>query len=92
MGCATYSIIYIRLNKKGCIPLIISIIAPSDKAQRINISIDIALLGDIDLVVHSQHKTRSALLAEAAQRLLGEISYICKYGGCEIQTLWWVLI
>lgn len=60
-------------DAKDCVPLIISIIAPSGKAQRINITIDTALLGAIDLVAHSQHKTRSALLAEAAQRLLGEI-------------------
>ena len=58
---------------KGCIPLIISIIAPSGKAQRINITMDTALLHAIDSAATSQHKTRSALLAEAAQRLLGEL-------------------
>lgn len=60
-------------DAKGCIPLIISIIAPSGKAQRINITIDTALLHAIDSAAASQHKTRSALLAEAAQRLLGEL-------------------
>jgi len=60
-------------DAKGCVPLIISIIAPSGKAQRINITIDTALLCAIDSAANSQHKTRSALLAEAAQRLLGEL-------------------
>lgn len=60
-------------DAKGCIPLLISIIAPSGKAQRINITLDRALLNAIDVAAHSQHKTRSALLAEAAQRLLGEL-------------------
>ena len=60
-------------DAKGCVPLIIGIIAPSGKAQRINITIDSALLNAIDSAAVSQHKTRSALLAEAAQRLLGEI-------------------
>jgi len=60
-------------DAKGCVPLIISIIAPSGKAQRINITMDRALLNAIDLAAISQHKTRSALLAEAAQRLLGEL-------------------
>ncbi len=59
-------------DAKGCIPLIIGIVAPSGKAQRINITIDTALLNAIDSAAISQHKTRSALLAEAAQRLLGE--------------------
>lgn len=60
-------------DAKGCIPLIISIIAPSGRAQRINITMDRALLNAIDVAAASQHKTRSALLAEAAQRLLGEL-------------------
>ncbi len=60
-------------DAKGCIPLIIAIIPPSGKSQRINITMDIALLHAIDLAATSQHKTRSALLAEAAQRLLGEL-------------------
>ena len=60
-------------DAKGCVPLIIAIIAPSGKAQRINITIDRALLNAIDAAAHTQHKTRSALLAEAAQRLLGEL-------------------
>jgi predicted RNase H-like HicB family nuclease len=60
-------------DAKGCVPLIISIIAPSGKAQRINITMDAALLNALDSAAASQHKTRSALLAEAAQRLLGEI-------------------
>lgn len=58
-------------DAKECIPLIISIIAPSGKAQRINITMDRALLNAIDFAAASQHKTRSALLTEAAQRLLG---------------------
>jgi predicted RNase H-like HicB family nuclease len=60
-------------DAKGCIPLVISIIAPSGKAQRINITMDSALLNAIDVAATSQHKTRSALLAEAAQRLLGDL-------------------
>jgi len=60
-------------DAKGCIPLIISMIAPSGKAQRINITLDTALLNAIDVAATSQHKTRSALLAEAAQRLLSEL-------------------
>lgn len=60
-------------DANGCVPFIISIIAPSGKAQRINITMDTALLHAIDLAAISQHKTRSALLAEAAQRLLGEL-------------------
>jgi len=60
-------------DAKGCVPLIISIIAPSGKARRINITIDTALLHAIDSAAKKQHKKRSALLAEAAQRLLGEI-------------------
>lgn len=60
-------------DAKGCIPLIISMIAPSGKAQRINITIDTELLNAIDVVATHQHKSRSAILAEAAQRLLGEL-------------------
>lgn len=60
-------------DAKGCIPLIIAIIAPSGKAQRINITIDKALLNAIDSAASAQHKSRSALLAEAAQMLLGEL-------------------
>ncbi len=60
-------------DAKGCIPLIISIIEPSGKAQRINITMDTALLQAIDMAARHQHKSRSALLAEAAQRLLGEL-------------------
>lgn len=60
-------------DAKGCIPLFIAIIAPSGKAQRINITMDRALLNAIDIAATNQHKTRSALLAEAAQRLLGEL-------------------
>lgn len=58
-------------DAKGCVPLIVSIIAPTGKAQRINITIDRALLNAIDIAAHTQHKSRSALLSEAAQRLLG---------------------
>lgn len=60
-------------DAKGCIPLIISIVAPSGKAQRINITMDSAILNAIDVAAHNQHKSRSALLSEAAQRILGEI-------------------
>ncbi len=60
-------------DAKGCIPLIIPIIEPSGKVQRINITMDTGLLQAIDVVAHHQHKSRSALLAEAAQRLLGEL-------------------
>lgn len=60
-------------DAKGCIPLIVSIIAPTGKAQRINITIDRALLNAIDIAAHNQHKSRSALLSEAAQRLLGAL-------------------
>lgn len=59
---------------QGCIPLIISIVIPSGKAQRVNITLDSELLNAIDLAAANQHKTRSALIAEAAQRLLGAIS------------------
>lgn len=63
-----------KLNDaKGCIPLIIAVIAPSGRAQRINITMDTALLNAIDGVAANQHVTRSALLAEAAQRLLGDL-------------------
>ena len=57
----------------GCIPLFISIVAPAGKVQRINITMDTALLNAIDDAAHHQHKSRSALIAEATQRLLGEI-------------------
>lgn len=60
-------------DAKDCIPLIIAIVMPTGKAQRINITIDQALLNAIDIAASNQHKTRSALLAEAAQRLLGEL-------------------
>jgi|SRR5579862_2136084 len=60
-------------DAKGCIPLFISIIAPVGKAQRINITIDQALLNAVDNVAHTLHKSRSALLAEAAQQFLGEV-------------------
>jgi predicted RNase H-like HicB family nuclease len=60
-------------DAKGCIPLIISIIVPSGKAQRINITMDTALLDAIDTAASIQHKTRSALLAEAAQKLLSDL-------------------
>lgn len=57
-------------DAKGCIPLIISIVAPSGKAQRINITMDTALIHALDSAAKDQHKSRSALLAEAAQQLL----------------------
>lgn len=40
-------------DAKGCIPLFVSIIAPSGKAQRINITIDTALLNAIDSVANT---------------------------------------
>ena len=43
---------------------------PSRKAQRINITLDQDLLQGLDELALRQHKTRSALLAEAAQDLL----------------------
>lgn len=58
---------------KNCIPLMIPLIPPCGKAQRINITLDRALLKAIDAAANTQHKTRSALIAEAAQRLLGEL-------------------
>jgi predicted RNase H-like HicB family nuclease len=58
---------------KGCIPLVIGIVIPSGKAQRINITLDRALLDAIDLVAVNQHTTRSALFTEAAQKLLGSV-------------------
>lgn len=60
-------------DAKDCIPLVISIIPPSTKAQRVNITLDSGLLDAIDEMAVMQHKTRSALLAEAAQRLLGAL-------------------
>lgn len=57
----------------NCIPLIISIVSPSGKSQRINITIDSGLLNAIDIAAAIQHKSRSALLAEAAQKLLGTL-------------------
>jgi predicted RNase H-like HicB family nuclease len=58
---------------KSCIPLVIGIVAPSGKAQRVNITLDGELLNAIDMMAANQHKTRSALLAEAAQRLIGAL-------------------
>ncbi|MEM9242704.1 MAG: type II toxin-antitoxin system HicB family antitoxin [Pseudomonadota bacterium] len=60
-------------DAKGCIPLFIAIVSPSGKAHRVNITIDSALLNAIDHVAQSQHKSRSALLSEAARRLLGDM-------------------
>jgi|SRR5262245_51493681 len=56
---------------KGCVPLMVGIVTPSGKAQRVNITLDRELLDAIDVLATNQHKTRSAILAEAAQRLLG---------------------
>jgi len=58
---------------KDCIPLIIGLVMPSGKAQRINITLDCELLNAIDILVANQHTTRSALLAEAAQRLISAL-------------------
>lgn len=58
---------------KSCIPLMVGIVAPIGKAKRVNITLDSELLSAIDLVAANQHKSRSALLAEAAQRLLGTL-------------------
>lgn len=60
-------------DAKGCVPLFISVVSPAGKAQRINITMNSALINAVDHAAHIQHKSRSALLAEAAQRLLGEI-------------------
>ena len=60
-------------DAKNCIPLIIGKVLPSGKAQRINITLDSELLNAIDYMAINQHKTRSALLAEAAQRLVGTL-------------------
>ena len=60
-------------DAKACIPLIISIIAPSGKAERINITMDSSLLQALDLAASNQHKTRSALLAEATRKMLAEL-------------------
>lgn len=57
-------------DTKGCIVLTVSIIAPKGKAQRINITIDQGLLNALDKAANDQHKNRSALIGEAAQRLL----------------------
>lgn len=58
---------------KECVPLIIAIIPPSGKSQRINITMDSALINALDEAALHQHKSRSALIAEAAHRLLGEL-------------------
>ena len=60
-------------ESKGCILLIIPIVMPSGKAKRINITIDSSLLHAIDAAAADQHKTRSALLAEAAQNMLSDL-------------------
>ncbi len=57
-------------DAKGCIPLPMTTVASTGKAQRINITIDMGLLNAIDSAAIIQHKTRSAFLAEAAQHLL----------------------
>lgn len=57
-------------DAKDCIPLCTSIIVPSQKSQRINITMNLALIDAIDTVARAQRKTRSAFLAEAAQHLL----------------------
>lgn len=59
-------------DAKGCIPLVISIIKPAGKAERVNITMDTALLQAVDALAHEQRTSRSAVLAEAAQMLLGE--------------------
>lgn len=59
---------------KGCVPLIVGIVSPAGKAQRVNITLDTELLSAIDIAAATQHKTRSALLAEAAQNLLATLS------------------
>lgn len=58
----------------GCIPLIISHISLLGKARRINITIDRGLLDALDTIASIQRRSRSALIAEATQRLLGEIN------------------
>lgn len=58
---------------KGCIPLMVGIVAPSGKAQRVNVTLDSELLGAIDMMAANQHKTRSAILSEAIRHLLGTL-------------------
>lgn len=60
-------------DAKACIPLMISMVMPSGKVKRINITMDTGLLYALDSEAQNQHKTRSALLAEAAQRLLADL-------------------
>ena len=55
---------------KSALLLSILTIIPRKKAQRVNITLDQDLLKGIDKLALQQHKTRSALLAEAAQSLL----------------------
>ncbi len=55
---------------KAALFLNIPTIIPSKKAQRINITLDQVLLSAIDELASRQHKTRSAIIAEAAQNLL----------------------
>jgi len=57
-------------ESKSALLLNILTIIPTKKAQRINITLDRDLLEGIDKLATRQHKTRSALLAEAAQNLL----------------------
>ena len=57
-------------ESKSALLLNILTIIPTKKAQRINITLDRDLLEGIDKLASRQHKTRSALLAEAAQNLL----------------------
>ena len=57
-------------ESKSALLLNILTIIPIKKAQRINITLDRDLLEGIDKLASRQHKTRSALLAEAAQNLL----------------------
>ncbi len=58
---------------KTSVPLFIAVIPPTGKAKRINIIMDSALIRAVDLVANNQHKSRSALLAEAAHRLLARL-------------------
>ena len=50
---------------KLAIPLIIAVIIPAGRAKRINITMDTSLLQSLDEIAELQHKSRSALLAEA---------------------------
>jgi predicted RNase H-like HicB family nuclease len=67
---STLDIIVTLPESKSALLLNIIIITPTKKSQRINITLDQDLLESLDKLASRQHRTRSALLAEAAQNLL----------------------